>query len=36
MKNKKARDKNNWKTDWIKKGGNENVQSLATLFNRVE
>ena len=36
MKNKKAGDKNNWKTQWIKEGGNEMVQSLATLFNRVE
>ena len=36
MKLKKAGDKNKWKTDWIKKEGSEMVQSLATLFNRVE
>ena len=36
MKNKKAGDKNKWKTDWIKKEGIEMVQSLATQFNRVE
>ena len=35
MKNKKAGDKNNWKTEWIK-GGREMVQSLEILFNRVE
>ena len=36
MKNKKAGEKNNWKTEWMKEGGSEMVQSLATLFNRVE
>ena len=36
MRNKKAADKNNWKTEWIKEGGSEMVQSLAILFNRVE
>ena len=36
MKNKKVGDENNWKTEWIKKEGSEPVQSLATLFNKVE
>ena len=36
MRNKKAADKNNWKTEWIKEEGSEMVQSLATLFNREE
>ena len=36
MRNKKPADKNNWKTEWIKEGGSEMVQSLATLFNREE
>ena len=36
MKNKKAGDKNNWKAEWIKEGGEKMVQSLVTLFNRVE
>ena len=36
MRNKKAGDKNNQKTEWIKEGGSEMVQNLATLFNRVE
>ena len=35
MKNKRAEDKNNWKAEWIKGGGDEMVQSLATLFNRI-
>ena len=36
MKNRKVGDENNWKTEWIKKEGSEMVQSLATLFNKVE
>ena len=36
MKNEKAGDKNNWKTEWIKEGGTKMVQSLAILFNKVE
>ena len=36
MKNKKVGDENNWKTEWIKKEESEMVQSLATLFNKVE
>ena len=36
MESKKAGDKNNSKTEWIKQGGSEMVQSLAILFNRVE
>ena len=34
-KKQKAED-NNWKTEWIKEERSEMVQSLATLFNRVE
>ena len=30
MKNKRAEDKNNWKAEWIKGGGDELVHSLAT------
>ena len=30
MRNKKAGDKNNQKTEWIKEGGSEMVQNLAT------
>ena len=36
MRNKKAGDKNNQKTEWIKEGGSGMVQNLATLFNRAE
>ena len=36
MENKKAGNKNNSKTEWIKEGGSEMVQSLVILFNRVE
>ena len=36
MENKKAGNKNNSKTECIKEGGSEMVQSLAILFNRVE
>ena len=36
MKSKKAGKHNNWKGEWIKGGGDEMVQSLATLFNRIE
>ena len=36
MKNEKVGDENNWKTEQIKKEGIEMVQSLATLFNKVE
>ena len=34
MKNKKTGDKNNWKAEWIREGGDEMVQSLATLFKK--
>ena len=36
MKDKEAGDKNNWKAKWIKERGSKMVQSLATLFNRVD
>ena len=36
MKNQKAGDKNNWKSDWIKEGRYELVENLAKLFNRIE
>ena len=36
QKRKKAGDKNNWKAEWIKEGGKEMVECLATLFSRVE
>ena len=36
MENERVRDKNNWKTEWIKEGRSEMVQSLAILFKRVE
>ena len=35
-KQTKKQDKNNWKTEWIKKLGGEMVQSLLTPFNRIE
>ena len=35
MKDTKTGDKNNWKAERIKEGG-KMVQSLATLFDRVE
>ena len=34
MKNKKARDKNDWKAEWIREGWDQMVQSLATLFKK--
>ena len=36
MKNEKSGDKKNQKTEQIKEGGSEMVQSLVTLFDRVE
>ena len=36
MKNAKKGDKNNLKAEWINEGGEEMVQCLANLFNRVE
>ena len=36
IKNKKSGDKKNWKTERIKEGRSEMVQSLVTLFDRVE
>ena len=33
---KGLKNKNNWKAEWIKEGGEKMVQSLVTLFNRVE
>ena len=36
MENKNPWDKNNSKTEYIKEGGSEMVQSLPILFNRVE
>ena len=36
MKNAKKGDKNNLKAEWIKEGGEEIIQCLANLFNRVE
>ena len=36
MKNKKAADRFGWKPDWIKEGGEEMVESLCILFNRIK
>ena len=35
MKNKKSGDRSRWKAEWLK-GGDEMIESLTTIFNRVE
>ena len=34
--NKKAADRLGWKAEWIKEGGEEMVNSLCILFNRIK
>ena len=36
MKNKKSGDRSRWKAEWLKEGGDEMIESLTTIFNRVE
>ena len=36
MKNKKAADRLGWKAGWIKEGGEEMVECLYILFNRMK
>ena len=36
MKNKKSGDRSRWKAEWLKEGGDEMIESLTTVFNRVE
>ena len=35
IKNKKSRDGSRWKAKWLKEGGDEIIESLTTIFNRV-
>ena len=35
MKNKKSGDRSRWKAKWLKEGGDEMIESLTTIFNRV-
>ena len=36
MKNNKSEDRSRWKAEWLKKRGDEMIESLTTIFNRVE
>ena len=36
VKNNKSGDRSRWKAEWLKKGGDEMIESLATIFSRVE
>ena len=36
MKNNKSGDRSRWKVEWLKEGGDEMIESLTTIFNRVE
>ena len=36
MKNNKSEDRSTWKAEWLKQGGDEMIESLTTIFNRVE
>ena len=36
LKNKKAGDRTGWEAAWLKKGGDEMVKSLVSIFNGVE
>ena len=36
MKNNKSGDRSRWKAEWLKEGGDEMIESLTTIFNRVE
>ena len=36
MKNNKSGDRSRWKAEWLKEGGVEMIESLTTIFNRVE
>ena len=35
MKNNKSGERSRWKAEWLKEG-DEKIESLATIFNRVE
>ena len=35
MKNKKSGDRSRWKAEWLKEGGDDMIESLTTIFNRV-
>ena len=36
VENNKSRDKSRWKAEQLKEGGDEMIESLTTIFNRVE
>ena len=36
MKNNKSGDRSSWKAEWLKQGGDEMIESLTKIFNRVE
>ena len=36
MKNNKSEDRSTWKAESLKQGGGEMIESLTTIFNRVE
>ena len=35
-KKNKSGDRSRWKADWLKEGGDEIIESLTTILNRVE
>ena len=36
MKSNKSGERSRWKAEWLKEGGDEMIESLTTIFNRVE
>ena len=36
MKSNKSGERSRWKAEWLKEGGDEMIESLTTVFNRVE
>ena len=36
MKINKSGDRSRWKAEWLKEGGDEMIESLTKIFNRVE
>ena len=36
MKNNKSEDRSRWESEWLKEGEDDMIESLTTIFNRVE
>ena len=35
MQNNKSEDRSRWKAEWLKKGGDEMIENLTTIFNEL-